>query len=72
LDSTDDFAIYSDGIAISVHQVKAKASHYRSAFEKALNKSSKICIDCCPNTKDTSISLMKLMILVIMKMRKKQ
>ena len=51
LDSTDDFAIYSDGIAISVHQVKAKASPYRSAFEKALNKSSKICIDCCPNTK---------------------
>lgn len=51
LDSTDDFAIYSHGIAISVHQVKAKASIYRSAFEKALNKSSKICIDCCPNTK---------------------
>lgn len=51
LDSTDDFAIYVDGIAISVHQVKAKASNYRSTFEKALNKSSKICIDCCPHTK---------------------
>lgn len=51
LDSTDDFAIYVDGIAISIHQVKAKASNYRSTFEKALNKSSKICIDCCPNTK---------------------
>jgi hypothetical protein len=54
--------------------IKLRLRHliYRSAFEKALNKSSKICIDCCPNTKDTSISLMKLMILVIMKMRKKQ
>ncbi|MFX6990093.1 ABC-three component system protein [Acinetobacter baumannii] len=51
LDSTDDFAIYVEGNAISVHQVKAKASKYRSTFEKALNKSSKICIDCCPNTK---------------------
>ncbi len=34
LDSTDDFAIYSDGIAISVHQVKAKASPYGSPLEK--------------------------------------
>lgn len=51
LDSTDDFAIYVEGNAISVHQVKAKASKYRSTFEKALNKSSQICIDCCPNTK---------------------
>jgi hypothetical protein len=29
LDSTDDFAIYVDGIAISIHQVKEKDSNYR-------------------------------------------
>lgn len=46
LDSTDDFAIYHQGNAVSVHQVKAKISPYRSAFEKALSKSSKIDTDC--------------------------
>lgn len=51
LDSTEDFAIYVDDVAISVHQVKAKASVHRSTFEKALNQSSNICIDCCPKTK---------------------
>ena len=46
LDSTDDFAIYHQGNAVSVHQVKAKISPYRSAFAKALSKSSKIDTDC--------------------------
>lgn len=51
LDSTDDFAIYVGQSAISVHQVKAKASPYRSTFEEALAKSSKINFDCSPATK---------------------
>jgi hypothetical protein len=46
LDSTDDFAIYVSGSAISIHQVKAKISPYRSEFVEALNKSSKINTDC--------------------------
>ncbi|WP_322034022.1 ABC-three component system protein [Paraburkholderia sp. J76] len=50
LDSTDDFAIYINNKAVSVHQVKAKISRYRSDFVKALDKSSKICIDCSPET----------------------
>lgn len=51
LDSTDDFAIYTNAQAISVHQVKAKISPYRSAFTKALDKSSKVCTDCSNATK---------------------
>ncbi|MDD4962626.1 MAG: hypothetical protein PHI11_01760 [Gallionella sp.] len=50
LDSTDDFAIYVSGIAISIHQVKAKISPYRSAFVDALIKSSKINTDCSTST----------------------
>jgi len=46
LDSTDDFAIYDQGKAVSVHQVKAKISPYRSGFEKALSKSCQINTDC--------------------------
>ncbi|PPD49406.1 MAG: hypothetical protein CTY13_03470 [Methylobacter sp.] len=51
LDSTDDFAIYVSGSAISIHQVKAKASPYRSTFENALTKSSKINTDCSASTR---------------------
>ncbi|UUE95079.1 ABC-three component system protein [Comamonas thiooxydans] len=50
LDSTDDFAIYIDSNAISVHQVKAKIAVHRSAFIDALDKSSLIYIDCTPET----------------------
>jgi hypothetical protein len=50
LDSTDDFAIYVCGSAISIHQVKAKVSPYRSAFVGALTKSSKINTDCNAST----------------------
>lgn len=50
LDSTDDFAIYDTVRAISVHQVKAKIALYRSAFEIALDKSSKIETDCNAST----------------------
>lgn len=45
LDSTDDFAIYTGNIAVSAHQVKAKASLYRSEYEEALSKSSIIDYD---------------------------
>lgn len=51
LDSTDDFSIYASGSALSVHQVKAKSSPYRSAFVKALNKSIAITKDCTPATR---------------------
>jgi hypothetical protein len=51
LDSTDDFAIYVSGSAISIHQVKAKISQYRSAFVDALTKSAKINTDCSPSTR---------------------
>lgn len=51
LDSTDDFAIYVSGCAISIHQVKAKISPYRSAFADALIKSSKIDTDCSVSTR---------------------
>ncbi|MDE2419695.1 MAG: hypothetical protein KGO49_00740 [Gammaproteobacteria bacterium] len=46
LDSTDDFAIYVAEKAISIHQVKAKISPYRSTFTTALDKSSSIETDC--------------------------
>lgn len=45
LDSTDDFAIYSDGLLSSAHQVKAKVGKYRSAYVTALKKSAKIELD---------------------------
>jgi len=45
LDSTDDFAIYKNGAAISAHQVKAKISSYRSGYGEALEKSSIIELD---------------------------
>lgn len=45
LDSTDDFAIYQDGNAVSAHQVKAKISEYRSGYAEALEKSSAIEFD---------------------------
>lgn len=51
LDSTDDFAIYVAGSAISIHQVKAKISPYRSTFHDALTKSSKIDTDCSVSTR---------------------
>jgi hypothetical protein len=51
LDSTDDFAIYVNNKAISIHQVKAKVSTYRSTFDEALDKSSRICTDTIKNTK---------------------
>lgn len=51
LDSTDDFAIYVSGSAISIHQVKAKISPYRSTFVDALTKSSKINTDCRTSTR---------------------
>ncbi|NIE63134.1 ABC-three component system protein [Burkholderia sp. Ax-1719] len=51
LDSTDDFAIYVDNKVISAHQVKAKNDIYRSAFVKALNKSSLVDTDCTAETK---------------------
>lgn len=51
LDSTDDFAIYVAGVAISIHQVKAKISPYRSAFIDALEKSSQINTDCNVSTR---------------------
>lgn len=51
LDSTDDFAIYSNGLAISIHQVKAKISPYRTTFTKALGKSSLVETDCTSTTK---------------------
>ena len=40
LDSTDDFAIYVNNIAVSAHQVKAKSSSHRSEYKEALSKSS--------------------------------
>lgn len=50
LDSTDDFAIYKDGIVISTHQVKAKLSEYRSGYIKAIYKAACIDTDCDENT----------------------
>jgi hypothetical protein len=42
LDSTDDFAIYKNGVVDSAHQVKAKIGKYRKSYNKALEKSAKI------------------------------
>ncbi|MBH0007391.1 ABC-three component system protein [Psychrobacter sp. SWN149] len=42
LDSTEDFAIYRDGLLISAHQVKAKVGKYRSNYTSALEKASNI------------------------------
>ena len=45
LDSTDDFAIYQNGVVTTAHQVKAKISEYRSGYIYALEKSSAIEFD---------------------------
>lgn len=45
LDSSDDFAVYKNGILISAHQVKAKIGKYRSGYIAALEKSSAIEFD---------------------------
>lgn len=50
LDSTDDFAIYEYGLALSTHQVKARLSNYRSAYDTALEKASRVIKDCTDNT----------------------
>nr|WP_323777059.1 ABC-three component system protein [Amylibacter sp.] len=50
LDSSDDFAIYKDGVLVSAHQVKAKISKYRSGYTGALNKCAKIEHDRIKNT----------------------
>ena len=51
LDSTDDFAVYVDKLAISAHQIKAKASTYRSSYKVALSKSAAIEKDRTATTK---------------------
>ena len=50
LDSTDDFAIYRSTKAVSLHQVKAKNSKYRSTYANALEKASRNNTDCDGNT----------------------
>lgn len=45
LDSTDDFAVYKNGILSSAHQVKAKVGKYLSTYNGALEKSAKIELD---------------------------
>ncbi len=45
LDSTDDFAIYKEGVLLSAHQVKAKVGKYRSSYIEALDKSAEIELD---------------------------
>ncbi|EPA3422801.1 ABC-three component system protein [Yersinia enterocolitica] len=50
LDSTDDFAIYSNNKVISAHQVKAKLSKYVSQYLEALCKASKVEVDCDSST----------------------
>lgn len=45
LDSSDDFAIYKNGLVSSAHQVKAKIGKYRSAYSEALEKSAAIEFD---------------------------
>ncbi|WP_201584271.1 ABC-three component system protein [Psychrobacter jeotgali] len=42
LDSTEDFAIYRDGLLVSAHQVKAMVSEYRSSYKSALEKAAEI------------------------------
>lgn len=51
LDSTDDFAIYFQGVAISTHQVKAKKSKNRSSYNEALEQASNVQKDCNTATK---------------------
>lgn len=51
LDSTDDFAIYFNGVAISTHQVKAKKSENRSSYIDALEQASNVQKDCNATTK---------------------
>ncbi|EIB7122029.1 ABC-three component system protein [Acinetobacter baumannii] len=51
LDSTDDFAIYYKGMAISTHQVKAKKSKNRSSYIEALEQASNVQKDCNIDTK---------------------
>lgn len=51
LDSTDDFAIYFQGVAISTHQVKAKKSKNRSSYNEALEQASNVQKDCNITTK---------------------
>ncbi|CQJ65058.1 TPA: ABC-three component system protein [Yersinia enterocolitica] len=50
LDSTDDFAIYSEGKVISTHQVKAKLSQYLSEYISAIYKAACIETDCNDDT----------------------
>lgn len=45
LDSSDDFAIYSDNALSSAHQVKAKIGKYRSSYSTALEKAAAIEFD---------------------------
>jgi hypothetical protein len=45
LDSSDDFAIYKNGILLSAHQVKAKIGTYRREYSEALEKASAIEFD---------------------------
>ena len=45
LDSSDDFAIYKDGVIASAHQVKAKIGKSRGSYGEALEKCSKIEFD---------------------------
>lgn len=46
LDSTDDFAIYDTGKAISTHQVKAKLDKYSANYKDALEQASNVNQDC--------------------------
>ncbi len=50
LDSTDDFAIYSNGTLETAHQVKARSNTLRNAYLTALSKSASLSGD---RTKDT-------------------
>lgn len=45
LDSSDDFAIYKNGLVSSAHQVKAKIGKYRSTYSEALEKAAAIEFD---------------------------
>lgn len=45
LDSTDDFAVYKNGVLSSAHQVKAKIGKHRSTYVGALEKSATIELD---------------------------
>lgn len=50
LDSTDDFAIYNTGKAISTHQVKAKLDKYSANYKDALEQASNVNQDCDTHT----------------------